>query len=777
MIFQCSGVELDTERFSITREGKPVSVEPKVFDLLVFLMSHRDQLVTRDQLLDELWPGRVVHDNVLSNDIKLARAVLGDDGEQQKCIKTIRGRGYQFVGEVREIDSTISLTDAPANDTPSPAPVAGSSLFQPRLLVVFVVLLFAVVLAIIWPREPTESADESSAVLSSDAIVLEPVKIRPKTIAILPFANRSNLEQDAFFVDGFHDDLITQVSQIKDLSTISRTSVMTYRDSSKSLRSIGNELGSAIIIEGGVQRAGDQVRINVQMIDAVKDEHLWAETYTRKLSAENLFTIQSEIVQAVAAQLEAVLSPQEQENVTRMPTQNTAALEAYFRGLASFHLTTSEDVNQAIAHFQRAIELDPDFAEAHALLGMAFLAKIDFGGLPVKGQIALAEPVIERALKLSPELSEAYEALALLERNKGDITATEAAYEKAIEFNPNNADALRGFAYFKTSRLGQHEQALAVLNKARLVDPQNPHTLVLLGIILVEIDRFEEALASYNAAIGSAPDFFLAYWGLGNLYHQKFYQHDQAIKAYRRFYFLDPDTSWVHLYLANAYEDLGLPNEAERFYYLYLESYQEGILPDIARVRLQLVRGEREQVNRVFEEIKENFGGKERWIDVMLSGFDLHQGKPALVIERIESVYPELVSADPDIVSNPEWFELALVYVTALHQSSKSEQAAPMTKRILEVLPEKSRHRWNGIQTLDTWLHVAMGNEERAIRSIREWREIGGRVDLTKHRMVPNSLFDNPEFQALNNEILAELAEQRANLARMEAEGELAPIP
>ena len=143
----------------------------------------------------------------------------------------------------------------------------------------------------------------------------------------------------------------------------------------------------------------------------------------------------------------------------------------------------------------------------------------------------------------------------------------------------------------------------------------------------------------------------------------------------------------------------------------------------------------------------------------------------------METNYPELVSADPAIVTDPREFKLAMVYATALHLSGKTEQAAPMAKKILELLPSKSRHRWNGIQTLDTWLHVAMGDNEKAMQSLREWRDFGGRMDLTKHRMVPDSLFDNPEFQALNNEILAELAEQRARLARMEAAGEIAPIP
>ena len=324
--------------------------------LLVYLIRHRDSLVSQEQLLDELWPNRVVLDNVLSNDIKLARAVFGDDVDNSWVIKTVWGRGYQFVGAVIET-----------------AAGAATSLDQPTL---------------------TNETQTGS--------------LRPDSIAVLPFENRSYLEEDAYFTDGFHDELITQISRIKNLSTISRTSVMAYRDSDKSMRVIGSELNSLNIIEGGVQRAGQQIRINIQLIDAAKDEHIWAETYTRKLDAERVRN-QSEISLAIANQLKAVLTPQEQEKFAEPPTQNMPALEAFFRGRVSYGLANSEDLARLIEHFKEAIALDPEFAEAHAQLALAQLEKIHFGGLAIEDQVKLTEPIIERALALRPGLSAAYE--------------------------------------------------------------------------------------------------------------------------------------------------------------------------------------------------------------------------------------------------------------------------------------------------------------------------------------------------------------------------------
>ena len=747
MIFQCSGLEFDTDSFAVRSEGKTVPVTPKVFDLLIFLMRHRDRLVTREELFDELWSGRVVSDNVLSNEVKLARAVLGDDGEQQKYIKTIRGRGYQFVGEVREIQ---------------PAP--GRAFYKRRSLLGVTALFFVVVLAILWLMEPTAPARETA-------------ELRPNTIAILPFVNRSNLEEDAFFVDGFHDDLITQVTKINGLTAISRTSVVAYRDSNKSMRTIGGELGSALIIEGGVQRAAESVRINVQMIDVASDEHVWAETYTRELNAQNVFAIQSEIALAVANTLRAVLSQQEQQDIAKVPTQNTAALEAFFRGRVSAALTTANGFSEAVQHYRQAVRLDPDFAKAYAQLALALLEQRTYSSLPLNENIVLAEVAVRRALSLDPALSEAYEALALLERDKGNNAAAETAYKRSIELNPGNADALRMYAWFQSIVQDRHESALALLTEVKAFDPQNPITLSMMGQVLVEQGRFQEALENFNAAIDSAPDYAETYRVLGDLYSIKLYRHDEAIKAYRRFYFLDPDTAFNHLNLATAYDDLGVADEALRFLGLYLESFEEGTGADIARIRTHLIRGEDEQLRGLLKDMGERYTGELRYIDVILSGFDLSEGQPTRVIERVETHYPELMLGGSEVANIPEWFDLALVYATALHLTGKEDRATLLTTSILDVLPTKSRHRWGGVQTLDSWLHVAMGNEEKALQSVREWREIGGRLDLARHRMVPASLLATPEGRAINNEILAELAEQRANLARMHAAGEIAPLP
>ncbi len=188
--------------------------------------------------------------------------------------------------------------------------------------------------------------------------------INKLSIAVLPFDNRSALEEDEFFVDGIHDDLLSTIAKIGSLKVISRTSVMEYRDTNKKIPVIAKELGVANILEGGIQRSGNQVRINVQLIDAVTDEHLWAEIFDRELTAENLFAIQSEISQNIANALKTVLSLEEKTRINTRPTDNLQAYDSYLRGRQLMATREAAKLEQAVEEFNKAVELDPQFALA-----------------------------------------------------------------------------------------------------------------------------------------------------------------------------------------------------------------------------------------------------------------------------------------------------------------------------------------------------------------------------------------------------------------------------
>ncbi|MDA0348079.1 MAG: hypothetical protein O3C43_10070 [Verrucomicrobia bacterium] len=311
----------------------------------------------------------------------------------------------------------------------------------------------------------------SPALSSSNGPQVEDLE---KSIAVLPFDNRSNREEDLFFTDGIHDELLSQISRIRDIKTISRTSVMGYRGTTKSIPNIGEELQVNHILEGGVQRAGNQIRINVQLIEAAADRHLWAETYTRELTAENVFEIQSEITRTIAQALKAILSPAEAEQLEKLPTDNLAALEAYFRGKEKLEKRSRIDFAEAIHYFEEAISLDPKFAMAHAALARNILTDARFSGLPRDLQAAKAEPHILKALELDDTLSEAHLAVAGLKYFQGDNLAAERAFNRAIELDPNNPDALSEYAGFMgREHPDQSLEIAALYRQAYELDPKH----------------------------------------------------------------------------------------------------------------------------------------------------------------------------------------------------------------------------------------------------------------------------------------------------------------
>ncbi len=287
--------------------------------------------------------------------------------------------------------------------------------------------------------------------------------VNPHSIAVLPFTNRSPVADDEFFIDGIHDDLLTNLARVGDLKVISRTSVSRYRDSAKSIPEIARELGVATIMEGAVQRAGDMVRINVQLIDARTDEHLWAQIYDRELSTQNLFAIQTEIAGKIAESLQARLTPEEEQRLQSQPTENLAAYSAYLRGMRSFERREIESMQNALAEFRRAVELDPDFAQAWA--GIAYVATVmpSWGGMSVEDGFAIAEPAAQRAMAINPELGESQLAMAVM------LNGEEAVpyFERAIELLPGYAPAYQWYGNLLQDQPGQEERALGIAEKSR----------------------------------------------------------------------------------------------------------------------------------------------------------------------------------------------------------------------------------------------------------------------------------------------------------------------
>jgi TolB-like protein len=333
----------------------------------------------------------------------------------------------------------------------------------------------------------------------------------PNSIAVLPFANRSNEKDDTFFSDGIHDDLLTQLAKIRDLKVISRTSVMKYKDTEKTIPEIAAELKVSTILEGGIQRAGKRIRINAQLIDVASDQHLWAETFDREMTVENIFDIQSEIARQIVTAVRGELTEEEQLNLARIPTNNLQAYESYLQALA---LTNRADYSQenyieAEVWAKKAVELDPEFAQAWAMLVEIHAQATWMGYDTNPARFAMVKTALENAIRFGPDLPETVAAKAeyqyRVEQNYKESVET---FKEAIRALPGDADIMHRLAVAQR-RAGYLEDAIASFAQALELDPghsRSPTTMVETLIFMNEIERASDLIDKFILRYPDARD-------------------------------------------------------------------------------------------------------------------------------------------------------------------------------------------------------------------------------------------------------------------------------
>src|SRR5947209_9984693 len=333
------------------------------------------------------------------------------------------------------------------------------------------------------------------------------LSVPEKSIAVLPFENRSEDKANAYFADGIQDEILTRLSKIADLKVISRTSTQHYKSAPENLPEIAKQLGVAHIVEGSVQKSGDAVRVNVQLIKAANDSHLWADTFDRKLT--DIFSVESDVAKAIADQLRAKLTGQEEQDIAAKPTDNPEAYDAYLRGLA-YTLKTADTTTNALGaqkYLREAVRLDPKFA-----LGWALLSYVDAAGYrnqALQPTIALREEArqaAETALTLQPNLGEALHAkgyyhYACLK----DYDTAVRYFEQARQLLPNSSRTLESLAYLERRR-GQWDRSEWYFNEAERLDPRNLHLLTQHAVTYIHYRRLPEALRKFDQVLNIIPD-------------------------------------------------------------------------------------------------------------------------------------------------------------------------------------------------------------------------------------------------------------------------------
>jgi TolB-like protein/Flp pilus assembly protein TadD len=388
----------------------------------------------------------------------------------------------------------------------------------------------------------------------------EPTTVTPaKSIAVLPFDNLSRDPDNAYFAEGVQDEIITRLAKVADLKVISRTSTQHFKSAPENLPQIAKQLGVTNILEGSVQRVADQVRVNVQLINALTDEHVWADTYDRKLT--DIFAVESEIAQAVAQALQATLTGSEKSSIAKKPTENPEAYELYLKGRFFWNKRTGADLRKAIEYFQQAIAKDPNYALAYAGVADSYLLLPNYGDASTQEAVTPARAAVAKALEFDDSLAEAHASAALLytldlqlERGIGEL-------ERAIQLKPNYATAHHwlGLNYMS---LGRFDQAIAEEKRALELDPLSLVINADLGWVYFNARRYDEAEAQVRKTLEMDANFFLAHFYLGSVLKLKG-RVAQAIPEFQKAFDLNHDLYALAM-LGQAYGRNGQTQEARK---------------------------------------------------------------------------------------------------------------------------------------------------------------------------------------------------------------------
>src|SRR4029453_14347239 len=393
-VYEFGGFRVDPAKRRLQRmDGTPVPLTPRVFDALLYMVEHHDSALDKERIMEAVWPDSIVEENNLAQAISKLRQVFGETPGSHSYIVTVPGRGYRFVAEVKE-RTAEAVKNERANSQPtsglagspqkpeavegliseprrvSGLPAKGGWLWAVAFVGVAIVSLAVFFLVRHRSSPPSVRAPSSSA----PASLVSPASttIAEKSIAVLPFDNLSEEKQNAFFAAGVQDEIISDLARIADLKVISRTSANLYKSGNpRNSREIGRQLGVAHLLEGSVQRFGNRIRVNAQLIKADSDTHVWAQTYDRDVS--DFFAIQSEIAQTIAGQLYAKISPAEKHAIERPPTANLTAFDLYthakdLSSRAPFTNTGKMDLLHAVYLLNQALARDPSFFQAYCLL-------------------------------------------------------------------------------------------------------------------------------------------------------------------------------------------------------------------------------------------------------------------------------------------------------------------------------------------------------------------------------------------------------------------------
>ena len=537
----------------LTKQGKTIRLQEQPFQLLVMLLEKPGELVTREELRSRLWPQTIVDfDHGLNKAISKIREALGDSSEHPRFVETVARRGYRFLANVavvrdRREEAGAGVRAHAATTVFSPSLTAADQKGRPRNLAL---KLLGLGLALV-------VAASASWTFYQRIHTSRPIR----SLAVLPLENLSGDASQDYFADGMTDELITRLAQISALRVISRTSSMTYKNVSKPLAEIARELNVDAMVEGSVSRSGERVRITAQLIDARSDKHIWAENYDEAI--RDTLVLQSRVTSAIATQIRATLNPQEQATLARSKPVDPQAYEAYLKGRYFWNKRTADGLKGAIEYFNRAIVIDPAYAEAYSGLADSYALSGDweYGVLSSREAFTRARAAATKALALDDSLGEAHTSLAFaLDLYGWDWEAAEREYKLAIKLDPGYATAHQWYAWHLLV-LGRNSAGIFELRKAESLDPLSLIISADIADALCIAHLYDESVRQSKKTLEMDASFAVAHYELGQAFEQKD-MHDDAIAEFQRAIELSGHSGAFDSNLAYAYAVSGHKEEA-----------------------------------------------------------------------------------------------------------------------------------------------------------------------------------------------------------------------
>jgi len=553
-LIQFGVFELDMDAAELHKQGVKFKLQDQPFKVLQILLEKPGQIVTRNELRARVWPANtyVEFDQGLYSAMGRLRETLGDSSESPRFVETLPRRGYRFIAPITEsapIAENARIAE-PDLRVEKGIPKAANRLRRFAVSIVAGLLGGALLLGVFLGFDIAGAREW-----------LRRYSNRPiHSIAVLPLENLSGDPGQDYFADGMTDELITNLAQLSGVRVISRTSIMQYKDTKKTLPQIGRELNVDAVVEGSVVRSGNRVRITAQLVDAATDQHLWAASYDREL--RDVLTWQSQAAQEIASEVRIELTSTEQRHIGRAHSVNSEAFEAYLKGRYHWNKRSKDGLRKAEQYFQEAIQKDPNYAPAYAGLADTYILFANFNIAAPGRAYPRAKEMASKAIQIDGTLAEAHTSLATLKAiYDWDRSGAEQEFRRAIELNPSYATAHHWYAEDLLIRMGRQAEALAEIERARQLDPLSLQINAVEGRILSLSNQNDKAIEQGRRALDLDPGWSAGHWWFGLAYEQR-RRYPEAIVEFQKAISLSAGNSTFLTALGHAYAVSGQRTDA-----------------------------------------------------------------------------------------------------------------------------------------------------------------------------------------------------------------------